>query len=282
MRRVIDEITAAPKKTVAEILLSLPIALLPVEPYREWITQFRYVWYVYLVLVVVRVVYNVWRRMNDRRNVAARITRATELLQVIIECSRAHTKEGADGEEPTKEHLQHSIALVLQSLADLTAQILQPPEGVKIYANLMIAMPVPVKGHEDPQHGLGIVAYGSKRPAEPAWTRLMVEDFGAGETFRSGKVQVIEDTGDPKWCGIFSGVRSKCFASFPVVQSYGKPVAVVNIDADRPLVLTRRNAVNELFPAIAGALNLLADILYHTREKKAPQSPGARGRNRHA
>jgi hypothetical protein len=107
-------------------------------------------------------------------------------------------------------------------------------------------------------------------------------DLGAGEAFVSGKVCVVEDTGDPKWHGVFRGVRSRCFASFPVLQGSGKVVAVVNVDADRPMVLTRQNASAEVYQALVGPLALLADILYNTRivgiENDASEPSKRRGR----
>jgi hypothetical protein len=281
-RAIENELTEAPKRTLVEVFLGLPIVLLPVDPYRTWVLTWKYAWWGLGALAVASFLFGVGRRLYEQREGTRRITRAAEYLQLVIECARPHTKEGAEGVEPTQEHLRHSIAIVLQAMADLVREMLQVPDDVRLHANLMIPMAVVVSREDEPKDGAGIVAYSIKRPAEPAWTRLVMGDLGAGEAFVSGKVCVVEDTGDPKWHGVFRGVRSRCFASFPVLQGSGKVVAVVNVDADRPMVLTRQNASAEVYQALVGPLALLADILYNTRivgiENDASEPSKRRGR----
>jgi hypothetical protein len=267
-----EELTAAPKKTLVEILLGLPIALLSVDPYRSWVLKWHYAWDAILALILANFFFGIGRRIYARREATRRISRAAEYLQLVIECARPHVKEGAEGVEPTEEHLRHSIAIVLQAMVDLVRQVLQVPHDVKLHSNLMIPMPVRVNSDPVIRDGAGIVCYSLKRPAEPAWTRLVMGDFGAGEAFVGGKVCVIEDTRDPEWCGVFGKMRSRCFGSFPVLEGSGKAFAVVNIDADRSFVLRRKNAAAEVYQTLVGPLALLADILLNTKSSDQAQT----------
>lgn len=119
----------------------------------------------------------------------------------------------------------------------------------------MIPMPVVVEGEEHPRLGLGIVEYDAL-PADPAWSRVVIGDLCAGTVIQNGKLQVVEDTQDPAWCGLFDEFRSKSFASYPVRDNHGALVAVLNVDADKRMVLGRSVARRELYRVLATPISL--------------------------
>src|SRR5688500_14291159 len=48
IRGMADEFTAAPKRTLLEIALGLPIAMLSIDPYREWLLRWKHAWHAIL------------------------------------------------------------------------------------------------------------------------------------------------------------------------------------------------------------------------------------------
>lgn len=280
-RAVAAELTASPVKTIGEVVCGVAVAALPIDPYREWLKNQWFGWWPILIAALGGLVIGVFRRIGDRSETTARIRLAAEYLQLIIESSRTHTKEGPEGVEPTAEHLQQSLAVMLQAVADLVGVVLQVPSGVKLHANLMIPMAVILEDAPQPCHGLGIVAYSIKRPSSMAWTRLLMGDFGAGEAYETCQVQVIEDTRDPRWGGVFAGVRSRCFVSIPVLSgSSSKALAVVNVDADRELILTRKNVYADVYQVVVGAVALFGDVLHNTRVGAATSGASRRSTRR--
>jgi hypothetical protein len=273
LRLAKEEFQHATKKTLVDLAVALVAAGLAIPPVREVFLSWRPFWLAYGVLIVLGISTRLARRLSGRRLIAQRLSEVALRFQLVLDFQRKHTKDRAAGRECSKEHLRNSIENVLQAIADSCKLILQVPDGVHMHANLMIPMPVTLSGRSEPQHGCGIVAYNTNRPAGPAWTRLAWEDIGGAEAFRTGKVQVVEDTHDPIWCGVFGALRSKSFVSFPVHQDSNKVVAVVNVDATRSRVFTQKNAAVELYPVIAGPLRLLADILFNTRRTPAPGAP---------
>lgn len=97
--------------------------------------------------------------------------------------------------------------------------------------------------------------------ATHSWTRVALGDLGAGEAFQTGRVQVVEDTRDPKWFGAFKDSRSRSFACFPVLGNQNQVIAVVNVDASAPKVLTRKNAPRLYEQVLSAPLMLLGQIL---------------------
>lgn len=97
----------------------------------------------------------------------------------------------------------------------LTREGLEIPKGVTLHANLMLPMEVVA---EDGTHvpGLGIVEYNTQSPPNPSWTKVIAGDLVAGTVLRGRKVEVVEDTRDPAWWGVYGRVRSRSFATFPI------------------------------------------------------------------
>lgn len=255
-----EEVASAPKKTVFDLLTGLPIALVVLPPFRERIFALPYSWQAYLLLVLARVGYGAWRRGAIRRSIRDEMGLALQRMLPIIECARIHVDAKSQKQSLPAIQLQRNIESILSALVDLAAQALQAPKGVRIGANLMLPMPVYVEGESTPRAGCGIVTYNAI-PASPSWSRLVLGDLGAGRVFSTGKVQAIEDTKDPVWCGLLKGSRSRCFASFPVRNESAEVIAVVNIDADRPMILTRKNASAMFSEVLSPPLKLLGDLL---------------------
>jgi hypothetical protein len=132
--------------------------------------------------------------------------------------------------------------------------------GVEIHANLMLPTLVYQEGTKKPVRGLAIVEYDSRDP-NAAWTRVVAGDVGAGTALTTGQVQCVEDTSDPKWFGAFKGSRARSFASFPVIGDENQVIAVVNIDASKPKVLTPSNSAQLYRQVLAAPLMLMAELL---------------------
>ena len=87
-----------------------------------------------------------------------------------------------------------------------------------------------------------------------------MSDIGAGDTFKSGRVEVIEDTHEPVYRGAFRRSRARCWASFPVTDAEGNRLAVVNVDANYPYVLTKDICRGRLADVLNPLLKLLSDV----------------------
>lgn len=183
----------------------------------------------------------------------------TQEDDAVIELTAVHTRAAARGDPVPADQLAHNIETVLRAIVDLTRQAFQIPDAVRIGANLMLPVTVTVTDSSEPQQGCGIVAYDAI-PANPSWTRLVLGDLGAGRVFATGKVQAVDDVTDPVWCKLLAANRAKCFVSLPVRASMAEVVAVVNVDASRPMVLNRGNATR-LFEVLAPPLMMLSDLL---------------------
>jgi hypothetical protein len=253
-------IASAPKKAILDLLTALLIALLVVPKFRDWFFHFEYSWLFYAVLIVSRVGYGVWQRSNMLDKARDEAGKALRKMLPVIECTRIHVAAKAQGQYLPAQQLQRNIETVLSAIADLAAQALHVPEGVRIGANLMVPMPVMVLGSSNPSAGCGIVAYHSM-PPNPSWTRLLLGEFGAGRVFTTGHVQGVWDMTDPVWCGMFKGNRSKSFASFPVRAGTASIIAVVNVDASEPMTLTKANSEALFADVLSAPLKLLGDLL---------------------
>lgn len=255
-----EEVATAPKKTLVDVVTGLPLGLLVIPKVRDWVFAQPYAWTVYSFLILSRVLYGAWRRGALGRLSGEATGKALQRILPVIECTRIHVEARAQGEHLPPAQLQRNIESVLSAISELTIQALQIPATVKVSSNLMLPMPVQLQGEEGLTSGCGIVAYNSM-PAAPSWTRLALGEFGAGRVFTTGKVQAVEDTTDPVWCGLFKENRSRCFASFPVRAGGAEVIAVVNVDASRPRVLTRRVADALFADVLSAGLKLLGDLL---------------------
>jgi hypothetical protein len=268
VRSVVYEATRMPVRTLYDVITGLPLGLLAWPAYRDWLVQRPWAGIAFPALIGLRVAFGAWRRGHVKMLVMSQLKDAGKVMLAAMEFGRAYAQEERAERDPSEPLLRRNIEEILQAIVDLTEIALQVPEGVEIHANLMVRMMVPVVSKPEPQPGIGIVAYNTDRPAEPSWTRLVEGDFGGGTALK-GKVQVIEDTDDPVWHGTFTGNRSRCFASFPVRGSSEEVMAVLNIDADRPRVLTRKNVMKDLLGVIAAPLSLLSSVLQSTMKENA-------------
>jgi hypothetical protein len=257
-RAIIDEVSAAPKKTIFDLLTGFPLGLLVLPAAREWAFGLPFATWGFCALVTLRVVYGIRRRMLIKTLIRDEVGAALTRMMPIIECSSIHVQASHEGGPLPATQLARNVEAVLSAVAEIVGQALQVPGDVHLTANLMIRMPVLLEDGTE-AGGCGIVAY-SKMPANPSWTRLVLGDLGAGQAFQTGKVQAVEDTSDPVWCGLLKHGRSKCFASFPVRHG-AVVIAVVNVDCDRPMILTRKNAARLFVDVLVPPLKLLGDLL---------------------
>src|SRR5206468_766435 len=131
---------------------------------------------------------------------------------------------------------------------------------VTLHANLMLAMQV-VAEDATLVEGLGIVEYDTHGPAAPSWTKVIKGDFVAGTVLQTRKVEVLEDTRDPEWWGVYHGVRSRSFATFPITAPDRSIIGVVNVDADKPMIFRRGDVVQQLWPVLGPPLRLVSQLL---------------------
>ena len=270
-RSLVEEARAVPAKTFVDVVTGAPIAFLAFPPYREWVLAFQHPGASFLtgkaaltLLISVRVLYTAWRRGHLRQVIAKDVTASLRSLLAAIEGSRPLGNGTAKPAQLTDTAMQNAVQVLLSAVADQTRRVLRVPDSVAVHANLML--PMEVRVHEGDQEvtraGCGIVCY-DKIPATPSWTRLTLGDYGAGEVFNTGKVEVVEDTRDPHWRDLLIKSRSRCFASFPLRSpATNKVIAVVNVDATRPMVLNKSNAVWLYEDALAPHLALFADLLH--------------------
>jgi hypothetical protein len=277
LRAVSNEISIAPKRTLFDFITGLPLALLAWPSFRDWAFQQKWAASVYIGLIICRVSLAAWRRGATKGIALQESGAALKTVMPVIACTRIHVDGAAKGATLPTAQLQRNIETVLSAIVDLVAQALRLPKDVRLSANLMVPMPVvsAVDGASMP--GCGIVAY-NQGPASPSWTRLIMGDLGAGQAFVSGKVQAVEDTHDPVWCQLLQESRSRCFACFPIRGTNSEVMAVVNVDADRPMVLTRKNAAVLFMEVLAHPLMLLGDL----HNAAAPTSGGPQSEDSHA
>jgi hypothetical protein len=74
-------------------------------------------------------------------------------------------------------------------------------------------------------------------------------------------VEVVEDCHEPPYGGAFAKSRARCWASFPVTDADGKRLAVVNVDASAPYVLTRQLCRERLTDVLTPYLKLLSEVV---------------------
>lgn len=256
---LLEELAASPTKKLIDLLTGLPIALLVLPPFRDWVFRQPLGWLAFGLLVVVRVLLGVMRRGAIRAAVREEAGKALQRMLPLIDCTRIHVNARSAGHPLPPAQLQRDVAIALAVIADMTAQALQVANTVRLSANLMVPMMVRTPDGRSVA-GCGIVAYNSI-PASPSWTRLELGEFGGGRVFTTGKVHTVEDTTDPVWCGLFAGSRSQSFGSFPVRSGNADVLAVVNIDASHPAVFSRKLADALFADVLSAPLKLLGDLL---------------------
>lgn len=263
-RRAGDELSATPKRTLVDVVTGLPIAALALPPARDWMLRWPHAWLALGLVVLARFVFSTWRRNQLGAQLQAELRATTDRLRVVLGCARAYASDELQGRRASAPMLRQNVGLVLDAIVGLAAAALQLPPRVRLHAALFLPMPLRVDGEAEPGEGCGVVAYDTRCPAEPSWRRTLRGDFAEGSTLESGRVQIVEDTRDPIWCDVFAGVESRSLAAFPVFAADGRVLAVVTLEADRPRVLTRRNATGVLHDVLSIALASLGDVLVAT------------------
>lgn len=262
---VTRSLTAAPLKTLVDVVTGLPIALLVWPPVRDWAVHMPRASIAFVVFIVLRVGYTAYRR-NDSRQANRQAVRHTQRLALApIEMVQAHGLDAQQGHALGPNTLHVAVKALLDSMILLTRHGLEIPAGVSLHANLMLPMEVVA---EDGTHvaGVGIVEYNTQSPAGASWTKVIAGDLVAGTVLQTGKVEVLEDTRDPVWWGVCDRVRSRSFATFPITAPDRSVIGVVNLDADKPMIFKRGDVVRQLWPVLAPPLRLFAQLLGASRE----------------
>jgi hypothetical protein len=57
-----DELTAPQKRTLFELVLNVPVALLAFKDVREWASRFPYFLWIVVLLICIRVAFGIWKR----------------------------------------------------------------------------------------------------------------------------------------------------------------------------------------------------------------------------
>jgi hypothetical protein len=262
-------LAASPIKTAINLLTAAPIALLAWPPFREWAVGIPLASAVFVGVLLLRLVENIWRAA-DRR---ATIKRAVQNLQISalpgLELLRAYENDYAAGHQPGEHTLKRLVQEMLESTVQVVRHGMQVHESVTVHANLMLPMEVQPETGPSPVPGLGIVAYNTQSPPSPSWTKVIIGDILAGTVYVQGKIEVVEDTEDPIWEGAFDEVRSKSFVCFPI-GTPGSFMGVLNIDASERLVFRKKEVKDTLWPILAPQLTLLERMLAKSRVTLAP------------
>lgn len=260
-----DGLTTTQKRTIVEVLLAIPVGALAVEPVRDWVAH-NNLW----ILIAFCVVGSsslalTLGRKQEAEDVQTAI-RDFSLREAVVTgiTQRLVLDNHMKGRPSTPAEVRQSVETVLAVLSDLAVQLLQLPSKVHVHANMFVRMPVRRNDRTDLVDGCGVVCYG-KQPPQPTWTRLDANDIGVAEVFKNGTLQVIENTRDAIWCGIFDHIHTRSFVCLPIFELSNTVIAVVTISSDQPNVFTRRNAFRILHQGLAGPLSLLGNILYVTR-----------------
>lgn len=268
---IVEELTGAQKRTLVEVALTAPIALLAFKDVRDWASAWPYTVWVVITLIVGRVCFGVWKRSKIRAAVLDRVAEIQRRMLAIIECTSAVSP----GKKAGIQQLTHLTQTTLRAIAEIAREGLGAPGGVSIHANLMFHQKVRIENERGRVPGLAIVAY-DRPAAKGSWTRIVSGDIGAGRVIETMRAQVVEDTNDPKWMGAFDGSRVKSFASFPVLGRDNDVIAVLNIDATRPLILTEPIAEQLYQQVLSAPLMLLSQLIANVAPKADPlKAPAA-------
>jgi hypothetical protein len=262
---VINTFATSPVKTIVDVLTGVPIALLAWPFFRDWISDHAAMSIALGAIIVLRVIFTAYLR-NDSRKARRQSVRQTQTRALLpIEMVLGHALD-AQGGYPLGPHLLTvAVKNLLDAMILLTSHGMQIPRDVALHANLMLAMEVKtVNGAQVP--GLGIVEYNTQRPAEPSWTKVIAGDLIAGTVLITGKLSVMEDTRDPAWWGVYRGVRSRSFTSFPLTAPDGSVIGVVNLDANKSMVFKLEDVRYQLWPVLAPPLRLLSQLLHANRK----------------
>jgi GAF domain-containing protein len=214
---------------------------------------------IWLGILVLRTVYSVARAgsqteaaLESLQQYAFRLTEAIQKAQVQV----LHRAGGTGNAMTTGEFVED----ILRHITETARVILGAPAFIEMHSNLMEPTSVSVLPEKAVREGLRITRY-DRVPTNASWTAVAQVDIGAGQTFSTGRVEVVEDTHEPIYGGALAASRARCWASFPVIDASGKRLAVVNIDATHPYVLTTEVCRARLADAIRPFLKLLSEVI---------------------
>ncbi len=261
---------ASPVKSAVDVLTAAPIALLAWPPFREAVLKLKWASLAFLGIILLRVIYTAYRRTSARKGVRKTIRQTQRLTLPMIELVQAHGVDTRSGHGLGPELLNVAVKGLLDSMLLVTRHGLDVPEGVTLYANLMLPMDVLPEGETSRTPGLGIVQYNTQAPSNPSWTKIIKGDLVAGTVLQTGIVEVVEDTRDPGWWGIFDGVRSRSFVTFPISTPDQGIMGVINLDADKPMIFRRADVAKHLGHVLAPGLRLFAQLLAASKELADP------------
>lgn len=260
-----EELTRDIGKNGVEVILTAPAGMLWHEWWRATVGSHAWLGWAILATSLFALLFGIYRRNRLRGHRQSAVRTFVEHLHSIHGMAeRLMASRDRKGHVDAGE-LRHTIEVLLQAMCELTRELLGISKHVGVHANLMVRMPVYLEGIKQRWDGCGVVAYNQSRPPNPSWTRVAIPDFGAGEAFDLGSVQVIEDTRDPYWCGVFDRTRAESFVSLPVMAPGNSIIAVVNIDSTRRRTFKRKVVEDKLHPALFLALELLSKILCSTQ-----------------
>lgn len=267
---------ASPGKSLADVVTGVPLALIVFPPYRAWVFASPYLTWALVSTIPARVLLGAWRRNDSKKSVRNAVKEVQLTSVTAMEIARAHTRDMHAGQPlPSGNVLKRSVEQTLQAVVDVSGVGSQITADVELHANLMLPMVVPVQGLQERREGIGIVAY-NRVPPNASWTKVIKGDLVAGRVLVGpGKIEVVEDTRDPVWCGVFDHLRARSFVSFPLRDSQDQVLGVVNIDADEPMTFRRKDVTKNLWPVISPQLRLLADVLEATQRPESGELPRA-------
>src|ERR1051325_4496704 len=271
---VIGGFTTSPVKTTVDVLTGIPIALLAFPGFREWTLKTDWASITLFGIIIFRVFYTVYRRNASRAEGRQSVRHTQTLALPPLEMVLGIARDAQVGKPLGPNSLPTAVKALLDATILLTRHGLKIPRDVTLHANLLLTLDVI---RENGQHvpGLGIVEYDTHAPATPSWTKVIKGDLVAGTVLETGKVEVVEDTRDPAWWGIYHGVRSRSFATFPIRASTPDRgiIGVLNVDADRPMIFKRAEVVQQLWTVLAPPLRLFTHLLESSKEGPAGAIP---------
>jgi GAF domain-containing protein len=214
---------------------------------------------VWLGIIALRFGYGVARSGTQAEGSLEMLHTYSVSLAQAIHKSQLHVLDRTAGTQAARARgafVEDILNLITQAARLVTAM----PSFVDMRSNLMEPTSVMVMPEQKQRDGLTITHY-DRVPQSAAWTSVAVADIGAGATFRTGRVEVVEDTHEPIYSGALSKSRARCWASFPVTDADGNRLAVVNVDASSPYVLTKDVCRERLTDVLTPYLKLLSEVI---------------------
>jgi|SRR5712664_231639 len=99
---------------------------------------------------------------------------------------------------------------------------------------------------------------------------------GAGRAFVKRELQVVEDTTDPCWGGLFTNPRYRSLIAFPILTwgQHGECIGCVSVDCSNPYVLSSRLAQKLLADAVRPQLEAIGLAVKYAQANRIPLRGG--------